>query len=68
MANGREKKVGLSLAGAGVGIIGMAIVFGLTTDSGGLDWVGIITATAGVIMTLTGLFQAFRGKDTAHAG
>ena len=65
MTTGRERKVGLSLAGAGVGVIGVAIVFGLTTDSGGPDWVGIITAFAGVVMTSTGLFQAFRG-DTPH--
>ena len=65
MTTGRERKVGLSLAGAGVGVIGVAIVLGLTTDSGGPDWVGIITAFAGVVMTFTGLFQAFRG-DTPH--
>lgn len=65
MSTGRERKVGLSLAGAGIGVIGVAIVFGLTTDSGDLDWVGIITAFAGVVMTFTGLFQAFRA-DTPH--
>ena len=47
MSTGRERKVGLSLAGAGIGVIGVAIVFGLTTDSGDLDWVGIITAFFG---------------------
>jgi hypothetical protein len=63
----RERKVGLSLAGAGVGVIGIAIVVvGLTTTSGGPDWVGIITAIAGVVIALTGLFQAFRG-GTPHA-
>jgi len=50
-----------SLAAAGVGIIGVAVVFGLTTASGDPDWVGIITALAGVVMVLTGLFRAFRG-------
>ena len=65
MTTRRSRKVGLSLAGAGLGIIGVAIVFGLTTDSGALDWIGIITAFAGVVMTFTGLFQAFRG-DTPH--
>jgi hypothetical protein len=65
MSTGREKKVGLSLAGTGIGVIGVAIVFGLTTDSGGPDWVGIITAFAGVVMTFTGLFEAFRG-GTLH--
>ena len=65
MTTERNRKVGLSLAWAGVGVIGAAIVFGLTTDSGGPDWVGIITAIAGAIMTFTGLFQAFRG-DMPH--
>ena len=66
MTVGRDRKVGLSLAGAGVGVIGVAIVLGLTTASGGPDWVGVITAIAGVIMTLTGLFQAFRRGNTPH--
>jgi hypothetical protein len=65
MKTERKRKVGLSLAGAGVGVIGVAIVFGLTTDSGGPDWVGIITALAGVVMTFTGLIEAFHG-DTPH--
>ena len=65
MTTERKRRVGLSLAGAGVGIVGVAMVFGLTTDGGGPDWVGIITAFAGVIMTFTGLFQAFR-RDTPH--
>lgn len=65
MTASRDRKVGLSLAGAGVGIIGVAVVFGLTTDGGDLDWVGIITALAGVVMMLTGLFQSFRG-GTPH--
>lgn len=67
MTTSRERKVGLSLAGAGVGVIGIAIVVvGLTTTSGGPDWVGIITAIAGVVITFTGLFQAYRG-GTPHA-
>ena len=65
MTTGGKRKVELSLAGAGVGVIGVAIVFGLTIDRGGLDWVGITTAIAGVVMTFTGLFQALRG-DTPH--
>ena len=65
MAPRGERNVGLSLAGAGVGIIGVAVVFGLTTASGGPDWVGIITAIDGLVMVLTGLFRAFR-KGTPH--
>jgi hypothetical protein len=67
MTTARKKRFGLSLAGAGVGMIGVAIVFGLTTDNGGPDWVGITTAIAGMVMTLTGLFQAFRGDTPREA-
>ena len=60
-----ERKVGMSLAAAGVGIIGVAIVFGLTTESGHVDWVGVVTATAGLVMVVTGLYRALR-KDRPH--
>ena len=65
MTTRRERNVGLSLAGAGIGIIGVAFVFGLTTAGGGPDWVGIITAIAGLVMISTGLFRAFR-KGRPH--
>ena len=62
-----EKNVGLGLAAAGAGIIGVSAVFGLTTESGAVDWIGIVTAAAGLIMVLTGLLRAYRpGKP--HAG
>ena len=67
MATKGEKNVGLTLAAAGAGIIGAAVVFGLTTDSGAIDWVGIVMATAGLIMVLTGLFRAY-GPGASHAG
>jgi hypothetical protein len=60
MAATGARNVGLALAAAGVGIIGVAVVFGLTTADGGPDWVGIVTAVAGLIMVVTGLFRAFR--------
>ena len=67
MAPREEKSVGLTLAAAGAGIMGVSVVFGLTTESGAVDWIGIVTATAGSIMVLTGLFRAFR-SGTPHAG
>jgi hypothetical protein len=67
MAPREEKSVGLTLAAAGAGIMGVSVVFGLTTESGAVDWIGIVTATAGLIMVLTGLFRAFR-SGTPHAG
>ena len=66
MATRGDRNVGLSFAAAGAGIIGVAVVLGLTTASGGPDWVGIITATAGLIMVVAGLVRAFRsGTRTA---
>jgi hypothetical protein len=67
MATREEKTLGLTLAAAGAGIMGVSVVFGLTTESGAVDWIGIVTATAGLIMVLTGLFRAFR-SGTPHAG
>jgi hypothetical protein len=60
MTTRAQRNVGLSVAAAGVGIIGAAVVFGLTTADGGADWVGIVTAVAGLVMVVTGLFRAFR--------
>ena len=60
-----QRNVGLTLAAAGLGIIGAAVVFGLTTADGRPDWVGIVTALAGLVMVVTGLFRAFRA-GTPH--
>ena len=65
MAPRRERNVGLALAAAGAGIMGASVVFGLTTESGGIDWVGIVTATAGLVMVLTGLFGTY-GPRSPH--
>jgi hypothetical protein len=67
MAPRGERNVGLTLAAAGAGIMGASVVFGLTTESGAVDWIGIVTAAAGLIMVLTGLFRAFR-PGTPHTG
>jgi hypothetical protein len=67
MAPRGERNVGLTLAAAGAGIMAVSAVFGLTTESGAVDWIGIVTATAGMIMVLTGLFKAFR-PGTPHTG
>ena len=60
----RERNGGLTLAAAGAGVTGASVVFGLTTDSGAIDWVGIITATVGLIMVVTGLFRTYRPGRT----
>jgi predicted MFS family arabinose efflux permease len=60
MATKDDRTLGLTMAAAGVGIMGAAVVFGLTMDGGGIDWVGIVTAAAGALMAITGLFTALR--------
>lgn len=59
MANRRI--VGMAFSGAGVAAIAMALLFGLTTESGGPDWVGIITVVAGAVLVVEGLVMALRG-------
>ncbi len=47
--------------------MGASVVFGLTTESGAVDWIGFVTTTAGLIMVVTGLFKAYR-SSTPHTG
>ena len=64
MAPRGAKNAGLTLAAAGAGIIGASVVFGLTTESGAIDWVGLVMATAGLIIIVTGLFRTYRPGRT----
>jgi len=47
MATKEDRQIGLSMAAAGVGINGAAVVFGLTANGGGIDWVGVVTGRGG---------------------
>ena len=66
MAARTEKSAGLFFTAAGVIGMTVALLFGLTTASSGLDWVAIVTGSAGLIMTGTGLFMTYHGA-TPHA-
>lgn len=59
MANRRT--VGLAFSAAGAAAIAIALLFGLTTEGGGPDWVGIITVVAGAVLVVEGLVMALRG-------
>jgi hypothetical protein len=60
------KILGISMTALGLAVIVLAVLlFGLTTDSGAVDWVSIITAVAGVVLAATGLNQIFRGGGTS---
>jgi predicted anti-sigma-YlaC factor YlaD len=52
------------LTSVGTVIIVLAVLmFGLTTDSGAIDWISVITAAAGFVMVGTGLFLMFRADE-----
>ena len=56
--NGRNQ--GLVFAAAGVCVVVLAVLlFGLTTSTGAIDVVSVVTAIAGAVMVGTGLYQAF---------
>jgi hypothetical protein len=56
----RERNQGLSFAAAGLCVVVTAVLlFGLTTATGAIDLVSVITAVAGGMMVVTGLYQAF---------
>lgn len=64
MTSRGARKLRLSLIAAGIGLISFAIISGLTTATGGPDWVGISTVSAGSVLLATGLFKAFRSGST----
>ena len=63
----KEKTRGYVLTSAGTLIIVLAVLFGLTTDSGEIDWVSVITAAAGFVMAGTGLYLMFRTRGPRTA-
>jgi hypothetical protein len=55
-----ERNQGLAFAAVGICVIVAAVLlFGLTTATGAIDVVSVITAVAGGTMVATGLYQAF---------
>jgi hypothetical protein len=66
-----ERNTGLVFVAAGLVVVVLAVLlFGVTTDIGGVDWVSIITATAGAVMAAAGLYRVFRnrGKGPSPSG
>jgi uncharacterized membrane protein YhhN len=61
----RETNQGLAFAAAGLCVVVAAVLlFGLTTATGAIDVVSVITAVAGSTMVATGLYQAFHHPRT----
>jgi hypothetical protein len=64
----KEKTRGYMLTSAGTLIIVLAVLlFGLTTDSGEIDWISVITAAAGFVMAGSGLYLMFRTRGPRTA-
>lgn len=64
----RGKDLGVAMATAGVTVIVLAVLLiGLTTASGAIDWVSVITAVAGLVLAGVGLYTILRGKGAGAA-
>lgn len=61
-----ERDRGLSMLAVGSAVVVLAVLlFGVTTDSGGPDWISIVTATAGGVWALAGLYLALRNRGSS---
>jgi hypothetical protein len=59
--NGRAQ--GLLYVGVGLSIVVAAVLlFGLTTSTGAIDVMSVITAGAGGVMVVAGLYQVFHHR------
>ena len=57
-----ERNTGIATTVVGLGAISFALVVGFTKDGGGVDWISIITAAAGLVVAVVGLFTIFRHR------
>jgi hypothetical protein len=65
MEERKDRDVGLRMTAVGVSFVVLAVLlFGLTTEDGGPDWVSIITAFAGAVTAIIGLYVIFRNRPT----
>ena len=63
------RNVGLLQLVTGMGVVALAVLlFGVTKDNGTPYWVSIITAIAGVVLAVTGLYTVLRNRGTPPAG
>lgn len=64
----KRRNLGLLNIAVGLGIIVLAVLlFGLTTASGALDWVSIITAVAGLVLVVTGVYNMYRNRGAGSS-
>ena len=65
----KQRIVGLLQLVTGMGVVALAVLlFGVTKDNGTPDWVSIITAIAGVVLAVTGLYTVLRNRGPRPAG
>ena len=58
----KNTRYGLAQFVAGLGIVVFAVVLvGLTKSNGSVDWVSVVTAVAGAVLALMGVYTGLRG-------
>ena len=61
----RERTLGLAFVAAGLAAVVLGVLlFGLTTVSGAIDWVSVVTVGAGLVVLGEGFYLTFH--RTAH--
>jgi hypothetical protein len=68
MQTRNERTVGIALTAARIAAMVFAMLAGLTKEAGGVDWIGVVTVAAGLVVAGTGLYETFRrrGAPTPH--
>jgi len=66
----KRRNLGLPQIATGMSVVVVAVlVFGLTKDSSGTpDWISIVTAIAGVVVAVTGVYTVLRNRGTRPTG
>jgi hypothetical protein len=65
MAAPRERTLGLAFVASGLAAVVLGVLlFGLTTVSGAIDWVSVVTVGAGLVVLGEGFYLTFH--RTAH--
>jgi hypothetical protein len=65
MALRQTKNIGVSLLVVGVAAIVFAVLTGLITETGAVDWISMVTAVAGTVVGGEGLYVIFHKRGQA---
>ena len=60
MSEPRERARGIAFLAAGIGAVVLGVLlFGLTTPTGAIDWISVVTALAGLGLVVEGAYMTF---------